>query len=341
MAKLALPEEQDALLGALAALVAARGAEPLLRAPVEPSPRFFPDAWRPDLAGAHAVLRRVMSYAGLADLGCELLAGDGSRTVPDALPRHSRIHTEGAAAWFWGIAEGTAWFGVDRKGLKDPEHLVAALCHEAAHAYRRRYGLEGDAAQEELRTDVTTVFLGFGILTTNATSRMRTSGELQGAVVRHRWSHTSLGYLPPEAMAFLLAAQAVLRRAGWAERRRLAGLLEPNQGHPSPPPAEASGATRRRSCGASEWPMIDGRSRRPSRRSRFANFPPQRPRRPQHPRRQQRPRRRALAGMPGSPCSAFPVRWSRTRDGGSGSLRAGARGPSPPWHGAWECGRPS
>jgi hypothetical protein len=58
---------------------------------------------------------------------------------------------------------------------------------------------------------------------------MRTKGQLVGSMVRHSWSHTSLGYLPPESMAFLLAAQAVVRRATWTERRRLASLLEPNQ----------------------------------------------------------------------------------------------------------------
>ena len=44
--------------------------------------------------------------------------------------------------------------------------------------------MEEDPTAEELRTDLTTVFLG-RVLTTNATSRMRTRGELVGVTVRH------------------------------------------------------------------------------------------------------------------------------------------------------------
>jgi hypothetical protein len=66
MAALPSDAEQDALLAALTDLVGARGADPLLRGPVEPTPRFFPDAWRPDLDGARAVLRRVASYTDLS-----------------------------------------------------------------------------------------------------------------------------------------------------------------------------------------------------------------------------------------------------------------------------------
>jgi hypothetical protein len=170
-----------------------------------------------------------MSYAGLDDLAFEIESGDGVTTRPADLPGDSSTHTAGAAAWFSGIGDGVAWFGVDRRALAEPEQVVAALCHECAHAFRRRRGLGGDAETEELRTDVTTVFLGFGILTTNASSRMRTKGELVGSMVLHSWSHTSLGYLSPDSMAFLLAAQAVVRRATWNERRCLAALLEPNQ----------------------------------------------------------------------------------------------------------------
>jgi hypothetical protein len=229
MAALPGDEEQEALLAALGEIVATQGPERLLRGPLEPTPHFFPDRWRPDLDGARSVLRRVMAYAGLDDLACEIESGAGvTRQLPE-LPGDRSTHTAGAAAWFYGIADGVAWFGVDRRALEDPEQVVAALCHESAHAFRRRRGLEGDPETEELRTDVTTVFLGFGILTTNASSRMRTKGELVGSMVRHSWSHTSLGYLPPESMGFLLAAQAVVRRATWKERRRLAALLEPNQ----------------------------------------------------------------------------------------------------------------
>jgi F0F1-type ATP synthase assembly protein I len=240
MSRLPSQEEQDALLDALGAVVAVRGSEPLLRAPVEPSPEFFPDVWKPNLQGAEVVLRRLMFYAGLGDLDCRIDSGDGrTRSFVDAARGSHR--TSGAAAWFWGIGDGAAWFGVDRKTLKDAEHLVAAMGHEVAHAYRRRYQVEGEPETEELRTDVTTIFLGFGILNTNASARTRTQGEVRGQRAYHQTSHTWLGYLAPESMAFLLAAQAVARKGGWRERRRIAGLLEPNQ-------AASFAAAHRRLC---------------------------------------------------------------------------------------------
>jgi hypothetical protein len=221
------PEEQVALLDALAALVAACGPEPLLRSPVEPTAEFFPDAWRPDMHGARALLQRVMSYAGMSGVPC-VLAGDSAADLPLA-SLGATTHVEGAAAWFWGFAEGTAWFGVDQRMLADPEGIVAALCHEAAHAFRHKHGLVAEASKEELRTDVTTVYLGFGVLTTNAAYRSRTEGELQGTMAVLRWSHSTLGYLAPESFAFLLAAQMLARRATASERRRVRSHLEANQ----------------------------------------------------------------------------------------------------------------
>jgi hypothetical protein len=219
-------EEREALLDALAALVAARGAEPLLRAPVEPTPQFFPDAWRPDVDGARVLLRRVMDYAGLADLRSELLVETETRTE---LGKSTGRHTHGAVAWFHGIGGGAAVFGISSEPMGDPDQVVAALCHEVAHAYRFRNGLVGDRSTEEPSTDVTTVYLGFGIFTTNASAQSRSSGELQGLSVRHRWSQSSLGYLSPESMSFLLAAQAVVRRETGRGRRRIRNLLETNQ----------------------------------------------------------------------------------------------------------------
>ena len=73
------------------------------------------------------------------------------------------------------------------------------------------------------------------MLTTNAAYVYRQSGELTGGVTNRsiavtRWMHSRSGYLPPEAMSFLLAAQIKARGMGWLARRRLTGKLETNQG---------------------------------------------------------------------------------------------------------------
>src|SRR5436190_20263812 len=148
----------EALLDALEDLIRARGAAPFLSTPMlEPSPEFFPDRFTPDVRGAVALARRLLAYAGL------------SRLEPQVhLDETSGAHGD-RAAWFNGIGLGKCVIGVRADLLHDPDGLVAALCHEVAHAYRAAHGMqESDREIEEPLTDATTVFLGFGILTTAA-----------------------------------------------------------------------------------------------------------------------------------------------------------------------------
>ena len=117
-----------------------------------------------------------------------------------------------AAAWFGGIDGDSCWFGLNVDQLDDPEQLVGTLCHEVAHAYRAYHGLTVSSQDiEEALTDLTTVYLGFGVLTTNNTYRYRTSGHFQGAFVTFQTSASTGGYLDAGEMAFLLAIQAVVR----------------------------------------------------------------------------------------------------------------------------------
>lgn len=223
---MALPldeQEQSLLLRSLGELVRVRGPEPLLAAPIEPTPAFFPDAFTPSAAGARVVAERLLGYAGLGSHRAVIQVGS---TDPDAWRPGAH---QGAAAWFTGIEGFCCFFGVDERHLGDADALVASMAHEVAHAFRRVHGLEARGAlPEEPATDATTVYLGFGLLTTNAAELLRTSGEFRGTSAITRSHQLRLGYLPPQAMAFLLAAQSVGRRAGWRERARLASHLGPN-----------------------------------------------------------------------------------------------------------------
>ncbi len=87
------------------------------------------------------------------------------------------------------------------------------MCHEVAHAFRDRHGIAlPDPEEDEPLTDLTSVYLGFGILFANITARYEASGNHEYTA----WKHSSFGYLSPQAVCFLLAAQAVARnvRAG-------------------------------------------------------------------------------------------------------------------------------
>ncbi len=219
-----LPSSHDRgdLLARLGSLIEERGFETFVRAPLlEPSPRYFPDSWEPSERGVRTLSLRLLRYAGL-ELDAVVTLHD-----PDDIPDEvsEAVHGD-AAAWFSGIDDDSCLFGANTAQLESEDGIVGTMCHEIAHAYRSYFELEGDVVQiEEENTDLTTIFLGFGVLTTNNTYRYRKAGTY-GLT---EWSTSQVGYLPPQAMAFLLGAQLVARGASASERRRIEKLLETNQ----------------------------------------------------------------------------------------------------------------
>jgi len=182
---------------------------------LEPEEGWFPDAWSPDEAGVHRLLRRLMYYAGLGDAP---LSVDGY-VLPEEgddefLPAH-------AVAYFQGIEDGRYRFGVKCTAIDDPEYLVGVLGHEVAHAYRAFHGLVvEDRDEEEQLTDLTTIALGFGIFCTNNAYRRWTYGYVT--------SLRRAGYLSPEEMAFALAVWVYVRSQP-EERKTALRWLEPLQ----------------------------------------------------------------------------------------------------------------
>lgn len=226
--------ERSWLMTGLRDLVARHGPQPLLTAPIlTATPRDFPDPFTPDEHGVRTLLLRILRYAGLDGVGAEVdtfSQPDEVREIDERGEAKAWGH-KGAAAWFAGIDDdGVCHFGVAEEHIGDPENLVATLCHEVAHAWRAlHHERVDDRAVEERLTDLTTVFLGFGLLTTNGAYRYRSGSRLEGTRTYTEWSHSRGGYLPPEAMSFLLAAQVKARGLGWLARRRLAAQLETNQ----------------------------------------------------------------------------------------------------------------
>lgn len=228
-------DSQDWLLNALIGLVDVQGAGHFLDAPLlEPTTKFFPDEWEASIRGVEVLLKRLMLYAGLEELHPEVSAftqADEIFELNEFGSPKSWGH-EGAAAWFAGVEGKRCFFGVAERNISEPEILIASMCHEVAHAWRVVNGLAVDNRdEEELLTDVSTVYLGFGILTTNGSFRYRTSGEFDGINATFSCSHQRVGYLPPSAMSFLLAVQSMVRGMGWRARRRLSGLLETDQAY--------------------------------------------------------------------------------------------------------------
>jgi len=230
MARLPTPDDQQWIVQHLESLVRTRGAAPFLEARlIEPSDEYFPGAWQPDADGVRMLVERVLGYAGLGALKAHVVLHDREQhDLLEGTGMERRAHFKGAAAWFDGLVDQTCLFGVVDEGLKNPEELVGTLCHEVAHAYRRFHRLETKGKREEWLTDLTSVFLGFGVFVCNNAYRFRTREHLEGSKVMYGWSAKRIGYLPLELLCFALAAQLVARgdRVGG---RRVRRLLETNQ----------------------------------------------------------------------------------------------------------------
>ncbi|MBX2802802.1 MAG: hypothetical protein KTR31_34290 [Myxococcales bacterium] len=233
MSRLPTPDEQDWILEELGALVQARGPDPLVRGPIWlPTDEAFPDPWNGDVPSLERLLRRILGYVGLDHLKLLIERFEGESTV-DHVSAHGEAsyRHHGAAAWFGGIHRDVAHFGCAVQQLEEAgEQLVGVLAHEAAHAYRHEAGLvRDDRDEEECLTDLTTIYLGFGVFTVNNTYRYRSFAEERGAALYsgYRWSQS--GYLSPQMMSFAFAATLRARTLGWWPRWRLLRWLEPNQ----------------------------------------------------------------------------------------------------------------
>jgi hypothetical protein len=226
------PEEREWLITRTAELIAAAGWQHYVRAPLLlPDERSFPDRWTPDVRGLRRLALRLLAYAGLEQLDVNIEVFQGERaTQLDAHGHEQVTGHEGAAAWFAGIEDGVCLFGCDVDQLEDPIGVVGAMAHEVAHAFRRFHGLEVDDRDlEERLTDLTTVYLGFGVISTNAALRHRSSG-LGNSLFAHQWSRNQLGYLPAAAMSFALAMWWLVRGADPAGTKQIQRALEINQG---------------------------------------------------------------------------------------------------------------
>jgi len=224
------PLAREWLAAALETLIASRGEETFVSSPLLlPDDSFFPDRWTPDAAGVAALAKRLLGYAGLAhlDVSIETFANEREIQEVGLDGRATKWSHSGAAAWFAGMRGDTCLFGVETGKLDDPLGLVAAMAHEVGHAYREAHHLvRPERDLEERLTDVTTIYLGFGVITTAASARFttRSHGNMGSS-----YSHSRQGYLAYNDMAFLLALQLVVRGYDVATVKRFAKHLPANQ----------------------------------------------------------------------------------------------------------------
>ncbi len=221
-------DERAWVLAQLGALVARRGPTAFVQSLiVQQNPGHFPDGITVSLQGADLIARRLLRYADLDTLDVDVVAyGDDDRARAPAFPGGVDHPT---AALFTGIDDGCCRFAVALETFAEPALLVPALAHEVAHAYRAQHGLQVEAHDvDEHLTDLTAVYLGFGVLVANASDYLVTSGWTEGGYAVSRWKSGRLGYLPMPALCFVLAVQ-VFVRGDHEARAQVRRALAPNQ----------------------------------------------------------------------------------------------------------------
>lgn len=226
---LPLPERRDRLAAGFANLVRKQGFERLVQAPLlRADEKCFPDEFALTRRGVGRLIRRILAYAGLGHLKVELEV-DSAVHVDEAGNEIASAEYV-PPAWFEGIEGSVCRFGIDVRIARDPDQLVAILCHEVAHAYREQHGLRTPTRDvEEALTDLTTIYLGFGLLTTNATFRYTTRGETRGGHAITYRNLTRAGYLDPGEMSLLLALYAVARQSSPTQLRKIRAELGATQ----------------------------------------------------------------------------------------------------------------
>jgi hypothetical protein len=236
MGRLPPAEDRAWVLDELARLVAQGGEAPLLARPRRPDAVDFPDPWTGDHRSLEVLVRRILGHAGLGHLTPTLRVYEGDRAV-DGVERDGtlRFRHEGAAAWFGGLDGRRVWFGCANETLTNAgEGLIGTLGHEVAHAWRAAHGVVvPDLDEEEALTDLTAVYLGFGVFLANNSLRFRTGGtDGGGGLLGHQWRTERFGYLTPECLSYAFAAQLLARREGcWATWRWLRLLEADQRGH--------------------------------------------------------------------------------------------------------------
>lgn len=216
------------LIDEIAALVAARGPVPLITALlVEPSPRYFPDRWGGGEASVRRLIRRLCGYAGLDGRTVHVAVHDADTSkrgevVGKPPPRNG----QDLAAWIVSVTPQDLKVGVEASALADPTAFVAAAARVVAHAWRLVHNLPVSDPYDP-RIDVTSVYLGFALLTADAA--LRFTSRTAAGTVSNRRTPLRIGSLPPQAVCYLLAAIVHLRGLDRAERTRMAKSLQANQ----------------------------------------------------------------------------------------------------------------
>ena len=169
---------------------------------VLPKPGYFVTDGKKGHALALRMFDQVKTYCGMTAWDVDL-AADNNPLAEDAPVSVAMVAPQKHAAGMFSVAGNRIQTSYVPSLLSRPEHLIATFAHELAHyllATARKPPPCADDEKEFL-TDLTAVYLGFGVFLANARFTFETlqSGNMHG----WRWSRS--GYLPEADLIFALA----------------------------------------------------------------------------------------------------------------------------------------
>jgi hypothetical protein len=175
-----------------------------------PTAEFFPDPWDGSPRALRRMFRRVCQYMQVDPDSVEMqLYSDRTPGSIVALDP-----SRGFAAGTWKGGEQPWQKGtiqIERSTLDRPSDLVGTMAHELAHQLLLGEGRsDPDAFDNELLTDLTAVYHGFGIFFAN--NPRKSVGELS------RWPGTTFvrpEYLSEPMLGYALAHLAWFRDESW------------------------------------------------------------------------------------------------------------------------------
>lgn len=223
-------EDQVWLTEELSAVLSRLGTELFLSGPIlEPTSRFFPDAFETDAGAVRVVARRLLHWTGRSlEIEVDL----------DHAPDPAR-HINVWRLYALPVREGKLLIEVEEVGRSD--HLAGVMAHVVARAVRSDEGTDkiagapyrggGEQNEEALELELatlTTVALGMGALALSAAERHHTGGGIEGNFHSFEVATERHGALPMPDLAFLLAVQLVVRDYTLKGARQLATHVPPN-----------------------------------------------------------------------------------------------------------------
>ncbi len=169
---------------------------------VLPTPHAFKTAGKSGHELAEHVFEQVKQHAGLSDWHADVQAHD---SVPDKYEGENIIrpvHERSAAGTFSVQSGNVVTITYSVSNLDRPHTLITVFAHELAHyLLATAPSLPVPPDETEFLTDLTAVFLGFGVFLSNDRFQYE---QFQDGVMSG-WQWRRLGYLPEDDLIFATA----------------------------------------------------------------------------------------------------------------------------------------